>query len=69
YGFKATFFVICNKVGQSEDKMTWEDIATLQNEGHDIQSHSMNHEWMDRLSASELDFEIGESKSVWQTMA
>jgi len=62
YGFKATFFVICNKVGQSEDKMTWEDIAILQNEGHDIQSHSMNHVRLDGLSQDELDFEIGQSK-------
>ncbi|HXG07318.1 MAG TPA: polysaccharide deacetylase family protein [Nitrososphaera sp.] len=62
YGFKATFFIICNKVGQDEEKMTWEDIAVLQNEGHDIQSHSMNHLWMDSLSASELEYEIGESK-------
>lgn len=62
YGFKATFFVICNKVGLSDDKMTWQDIATLQNEGHDIQSHSMNHERLNELSASELDFEVGQSK-------
>lgn len=62
YGFKATFFVICNKVGQNEDKMTWEDIAILQSEGHDIESHTMNHKRLGSLSASELEFEIGQSK-------
>jgi hypothetical protein len=62
YGFKASFFVVCNWVGRSEDKMTWQDIATLQKEGHDIESHSMNHKDTDHLSAVDLDFEIGQSK-------
>ena len=62
YGFKATFFVVCNWVGRGEDKMTWQDISTLQNEGHDIESHSMNHKLLNELSASDLDFEVGQSK-------
>ncbi|HEX5892332.1 MAG TPA: polysaccharide deacetylase family protein [Nitrososphaeraceae archaeon] len=65
YGFKASFFVVCNWISNSdEDKshMTWQDIETLHNEGHDIGAKSLNHKDLTTLSASELDFEVGESK-------
>lgn len=42
--------------------MTWEDIKTLQNEGHDIQSHRMSHKDLTHLSRQALDYEIGQSK-------
>ena len=61
YGFKATFFVVCNWLGQP-DRMTWQDVAALQNDGQDIESHSMNHRNIDHLSAADLDFEVGQSK-------
>src|SRR5215210_1653204 len=44
YGYKATFYIICNNVGGGEGlvnpniRMTWEDIIALYNEGHDIGS-------------------------------
>jgi len=66
YGFKATFFVVCNWIGSSEigenEKMDWQDIMELQREGHDIESHTMTHPHLNKLSKSELRFEIGESK-------
>jgi peptidoglycan/xylan/chitin deacetylase (PgdA/CDA1 family) len=42
--------------------MTWQDIETLHNEGHDIGAKSLNHKDLTTLSASELDFEVGQSK-------
>ena len=42
--------------------MTWQDIETLHNEGHDIGVKSLNHKDLTTLSPSELDFEVGESK-------
>ena len=62
YGFKATFFIVCNWMGQDAEHMTWQDIAALQNDGQDIESHSMNHKHLDHVSASDLDFELGQSK-------
>ena len=61
YGFKATFFVIC---GKTTDKgaMNWQDIAAMQNDGMDIESHTMTHAHLNTLSQSQLDFEIGGSK-------
>jgi len=48
YGFKATFFIICNKTGISGttrflNRTNWQDIAAMQKDGMDIQSHTMNH--------------------------
>ena len=64
YGFKASFFVVCNWIDSDKDNshMTWQDIETLHNEGHDIEAKSLNHKDLTTLSASELDFEVGQSK-------
>jgi len=64
YGFKATFFVICNYVGRDNNtRMNWQDVLNLQKEGHDIESHTMNHKNLNKLSASKLDYEVGQSKT------
>ncbi|MDQ3970321.1 MAG: polysaccharide deacetylase family protein [Thermoproteota archaeon] len=65
YGFKASFFVVCNWISDSDkdnSHMTWQDIQTLYNDGHDIGAKSLNHKDLTTLSASELDFEVGDSK-------
>ena len=64
YGFKASFFVVCDWIDSDKDNshMTWQDIETLYNEGHDIQAKSLNHEDLTKLSISDLDFEVAESK-------
>jgi peptidoglycan/xylan/chitin deacetylase (PgdA/CDA1 family) len=61
YGFKATFFIIC---GKTTDKgaMNWQDIAAMQRDGMDIESHTMTHAHLDTLSQSQLNTEIGGSK-------
>ena len=67
YGFKATFFEVCNWVeaGHHDKDMTttWKDIAALQQDGMDIEAHTMNHPHINgSLSQAELDYEIGQSK-------
>jgi Polysaccharide deacetylase len=42
--------------------MTWQEIETLHNEGHDIGAKSLSHKDLTTLSASELDFEVAQSK-------
>jgi len=61
YGFKATFFIIC---GKTVDKgaMNWQDIAAMQRDGMDIESHTMTHKHLNHLSANVLNFEIAGSK-------
>ncbi|MGC1927572.1 MAG: polysaccharide deacetylase family protein, partial [Candidatus Nitrosopolaris sp.] len=61
YGFKATFFVICGKTTDS-GAMNWQDIAAMQKDGMDIESHTMTHAHLNHLSATALKFQIGSSK-------
>ena len=61
YGFKGTFFTVCNFIGKPEH-MNWTQINTLQKEGHDIESHTMNHDDLSKLSEADLQYEIGQSK-------
>jgi peptidoglycan/xylan/chitin deacetylase (PgdA/CDA1 family) len=62
FDFKGSFFIVCNYVGKSPDRMSWNDIQTLERQGHDIESHSMNHIRLDDLSQQQLNYEIGQSK-------
>jgi peptidoglycan/xylan/chitin deacetylase (PgdA/CDA1 family) len=63
YGLKATFFIVCNYANSSKDSyMNWQEIIQLQNDGMDIESHSMNHKDLTTLSPADLDYEIGQSK-------
>jgi peptidoglycan/xylan/chitin deacetylase (PgdA/CDA1 family) len=69
YGFKANFFVTCNKVGLTDSKITWQEIVQLYNEGHVIGSKTMNYgtkamqnKDLNNLSANDLEFEVGQSK-------
>ncbi|MFL6330287.1 MAG: polysaccharide deacetylase family protein [Nitrososphaeraceae archaeon] len=67
YGFKATFFEVCNWVEaghhNSDMTTTWKDIAALQQDGIDIEAHTMNHPHINgSLSSADLDYEIGQSQ-------
>jgi hypothetical protein len=65
YGFKASFFIICGRVGIERSSMNWQDIAELKKDGMDIESHSMTHTNLNRLSTNALKFEIGGSKECF----
>jgi peptidoglycan/xylan/chitin deacetylase (PgdA/CDA1 family) len=63
YGFKGTFFIVCNWASShNPERMTWRDITLLYREGHDIESHTMTHKLLDGLSATALDYQVGQSK-------
>ncbi|MGB7638012.1 MAG: polysaccharide deacetylase family protein [Nitrososphaeraceae archaeon] len=64
YGFKATFFIVCNYANYNYGGryMNWQQVTQLQNDGMDIESHSMNHKDLATLPVSDLDYEIGQSK-------
>jgi peptidoglycan/xylan/chitin deacetylase (PgdA/CDA1 family) len=61
YGYKATFYIICNDVGDN-GYLSWEDITALSKEGYDIASHTMNHADLSKTSKKETEFEVGGSK-------
>ena len=67
YGFKGSFFTVCTFVnsgsaGKDTSRMTWQDIKTLQQQGHDIESHTMTHTDLNSKSLQDLTYEIGGSK-------
>ncbi|TLX89120.1 MAG: polysaccharide deacetylase family protein [Thaumarchaeota archaeon] len=62
YGFKATFYVVCNYLENKPGYMDWNEVKQLYDEGHDIGSHSMNHANLSELSKKDVKFEVGESK-------
>jgi peptidoglycan/xylan/chitin deacetylase (PgdA/CDA1 family) len=61
YGLKATFFIICGKT-TDRGAMNWQDIAALQRDGMDIESHTMTHPHLNTLNQNQLDYQIGGSK-------
>jgi peptidoglycan/xylan/chitin deacetylase (PgdA/CDA1 family) len=65
YNFKATFYIICNSIDK-ENRMNWNNIHVLEEEGHEIGSHSMNHKKLSKLSDEEMRYEIIESKKCLQ---
>src|ERR687890_154217 len=67
YGYKGNFFTVCNFVNRGSEnidksRMSWQDIKALQQQGHDIESHTMTHTNLDNKSIQSLDYEIGGSK-------
>jgi len=66
YGYKGSFFTVCNYVNQGSQgqvsRMSWQDIKTLQQQGHDIETHTMSHTNLNDKSIQELNYEIGGSK-------
>ena len=62
YGFKATFSIVCNYVGNGDNRMTWEEIKSLQQEGHNIASHTMNHDDLSKLPPQTVEYEVAQSK-------
>ncbi|HEY7078702.1 MAG TPA: polysaccharide deacetylase family protein [Nitrososphaeraceae archaeon] len=66
YGFKATFYVVCDYIGKKPGYMDWNEIETLHREGHDIGSHSMDHVHLDKLPKKDIEYQVGESKICLQ---
>ncbi|MDQ4073461.1 MAG: polysaccharide deacetylase family protein [Thermoproteota archaeon] len=61
FGFKATFYIVCDYIG-NKDRMGWENIAKLYEQGHEIGSHSMTHENLDIATGASLEREMVQSK-------
>ena len=64
YGFKGTFFITCSLIASSSKSpsMTWENIATLQKEGHDIESAAMTYAPLTNVSTDRLNHEVQQSR-------
>jgi peptidoglycan/xylan/chitin deacetylase (PgdA/CDA1 family) len=65
YGFKASFFLICGRVGAYLYWMSWQDLAELKKDGMDMESHTMTHTNLNKLLANALNYEIAGSKQCF----
>ena len=63
YNIKATFYIVCGKVGTS-GYMSWSQIDALKEQGHSIQDHTMTHPHLPDLSNSKLEYEVSECKAM-----
>ncbi len=64
---KATIFIITGSVGR-RNYLTWDQIRTMHQSGLiDIESHSVTHRDITRLSAKEFSAELTESKKALET--
>ena len=61
YGYKASFSIICEDVGKA-DHMSWQEINTLEEEGHDIGAHTITHRSLTEMPPEEMKFEVSGSK-------
>jgi peptidoglycan/xylan/chitin deacetylase (PgdA/CDA1 family) len=66
FGFKATFAIVTSYVGRTY-YMTWDQIATLAKNGHDIESHSCDHISLNSISNESLFYQVAQSQQVLQS--
>jgi hypothetical protein len=62
YDFKATFSIITRCADGLSAYMDWNKIATLHNQGHDIESHTVNHFDLTVMDTASIEYELAQSK-------
>ncbi|MCS6861158.1 MAG: polysaccharide deacetylase family protein [Abditibacteriales bacterium] len=62
-GWTATFFVVTNRVGQSE-WLNWLQMREMQRSGMTIGSHTVSHPFLSQLSLQEIRWELEQSKKA-----
>jgi len=63
FGFTATFFVVTGKIG-SREFMSWNELAEMQEQGMQIESHTHSHYPLELLTDSKIQWELEHSKAV-----
>jgi peptidoglycan/xylan/chitin deacetylase (PgdA/CDA1 family) len=63
HALKAMFFVTVGRVGTNAQIMNWEQLRTLTNAGHSVQSHGWSHKFLIHCSPTELRDELSRSKA------
>lgn len=62
YNFKATIFVITSYIGKGKTFLNINELKQMQNKGIDIQSHTVRHKRLDRMTYKEQLYELKKSK-------
>jgi peptidoglycan/xylan/chitin deacetylase (PgdA/CDA1 family) len=64
HGISARYFVTPGLIGTAAKFLGWDELKTLLNAGHSIQSHGWSHRFLTLCSDSELSHELRASKQV-----
>jgi peptidoglycan/xylan/chitin deacetylase (PgdA/CDA1 family) len=64
HGISARYFVTPGLIGTAAKFLGWDELKTLQNAGHSIQSHGWSHKFLTFCSDNELDHELRASKQL-----
>ena len=65
-GLSATFFVITRYLGELPGYMQWDDVRTLKELGHAVESHTQNHASVDQLYEQDEGAALAE---IWESLA
>lgn len=68
YGFRATIFVITSYVDKNSAYLTSTQIKEMNSYGVDIESHTVNHPYLNSLTKDKQLYELTESKSFLQKL-
>jgi peptidoglycan/xylan/chitin deacetylase (PgdA/CDA1 family) len=64
HGVSARYFVTPGLIGTAAKFLGWDELKTLQNAGHSIQSHGWSHKFLTFCSEDELAHELRASKQL-----
>ena len=64
HGISAIYFVTPGLIGTAAKFLGWDELKTLQNAGHSIQSHGWSHKFLTFCSDAELAHELLASKKL-----
>ena len=62
----ATFFVITRYLGELPGYMSWDQVRTIKELGHEVESHTQNHPDLDRLYDDDEGAALAE---IWESLA
>jgi peptidoglycan/xylan/chitin deacetylase (PgdA/CDA1 family) len=63
YDLVAEYFVTTRRIGKSPF-LTWDDLRELEKAGMSIQSHAVDHVYLNDLEVMEIKYQLEESKNV-----
>lgn len=64
HGISARYFVTPGLIGTAAKFLSWDELKTLQNAGHSVQSHGWSHKFLTFCSDDELMHELRASKQL-----
>lgn len=69
YGFKATIFMITNEIGDNKNGyLTAEELKTMQQNGIDIECHTVHHLHLSKLSYQKQEEEISDAQQTLEKL-